>query len=59
MTGNQRRKSSYGESWLAAWAMIVIASAVVVSLGLNGGAAVFIAFVLVLVMAGVFRKGRR
>lgn len=47
MTGNQRRRSNYGESWLSAWVMIIAASAIVVGLGLNGGVAVFVAFALV------------
>jgi hypothetical protein len=61
MTGNQRRKANYGESLIGTWVLIIAASAIVVGLGLNGGAAVFVAFGLVIgfaVAASAKKRGR-
>jgi hypothetical protein len=61
MTGSQRRKSSYGESLIGTWVLIIAASAIVVGLGLNGGAAVLVAFALVIgfaVATSAKKRGR-
>ena len=54
------RRKGYGESLAGTWTLIIIASAVVAGLGMNGAAAVIIAFALVIGLAAAgAQQGRR
>ena len=51
MTGKQGNRKGYGEDLIGTWVLIIIASGVAVALGLNGAAAVIVAFAIVIGLA--------
>ena len=51
MTGKRGNRKGYGEDLIGTWVLIIIASGVAVALGLNGAAAVVIAFAIVIGLA--------